>query len=429
MTLPPRTTRTPRTADAPGPRGPRTTPAAGQGEQEGTQRRGLAARIHLGRAFHAESGSYFLLLGTTLFLVVFGLVMVLSSSSIDSFVAGGGFFGIFLKQGMFALIGIPLMLVVSLVPPMFWKRWAWILLIAACGVQLLVFGPLGVKVGENVGWIRVGGMTFQPAELIKVGLVLWLGFILARKRNALRTWREVLVPVLPIAGGAVGLVALGQDLGTVIIMASIVLGALFFAGVPVGKLGIMLAVGSVLAVIMTVVSDSRLRRVTEFLTGECDYAGGCWQATHGLYALAAGGVFGVGLGNSKAKWMWLPEADNDYIFAIIGEELGLIGAIVVILLFVVLAIGFIRVIRANTDTFARVATGAVMTWIIVQAFVNIGVVLNLLPVLGVPLPFVSSGGSSLVTTLVAMGIVLGFARKPTTEESPDVVPAVIGMRS
>jgi cell division protein FtsW len=146
-----------------------------------------------------------------------------------------------------------------------------------------------------------------------------------------------------------------------------------------------------------------------------DYSSLCWQPQHGLFALAAGGFFGVGLGNSKAKWSWLPEAHNDFIFAIIGEELGMLGALVVLLLFVVLAIAFVRIIRASRDPFARIAASAVMVWVIGQAFVNIGVVLGLLPVLGVPLPLISAGGSALISTLLAIGIVLSFARNKDKE--------------
>ncbi|MBC7763659.1 MAG: FtsW/RodA/SpoVE family cell cycle protein, partial [Candidatus Saccharibacteria bacterium] len=167
--------------------------------------------------------------------------------------------------------------------------------------------------------------------------------------------------------------------------------------------------------------SSRQDRIQAFLSG-CksadDHLGSCWQTVHGWWALASGGLFGSGLGNSKAKWSWLPEADNDFIFAIIGDELGLLGAILVLALFVVLAIAFVRIIRASTDPFARVTVSAVMVWIVGQAFVNIAVVLGILPVLGVPLPLISAGGSALVTSLIGIGIVLSFARR-----APDVTTA------
>ena len=389
-----------------------------------TEAGGRAATISLGRSFAAESGNYFLLLGTTLFLVIFGLVMVLSSSTIDSFNDNQGFFGSFLRQGMYAVIGVPLMLVVASVPTAFWKRRAWLIMGAAAVLQLLVVAtPLGIEVYGNRNWIRLGPVTAQPSELVKVGLVIWLAFVLARKRHLLGSWPHVLIPIGPIAGGSIGLVLLGSDLGTVIILASIVVGALFFAGVRLRMLAVIVAVGAAGAVLMTVISPNRMVRVLGFLNGATDYEGSGWQSTHGLYALAAGGVFGVGLGNSKAKWSWLPAADNDYIFAIIGEELGLIGAVVLLLLFVVMAVAFIRIIRSTNDPFSRVLVGSVMVWIIGQAFVNIAVVLQLLPVLGVPLPLMSSGGSALITSLVAIGVVLGIARRPPTVDEPAVAGA------
>ncbi|WP_227496897.1 putative lipid II flippase FtsW [Planctomonas psychrotolerans] len=404
-------------------------PVPGSEESDGRPGtdRARATRISLGSAFAAESGNYFLLLGTVLFLVSFGLVMVLSASTIDSFNDNQGFFGAFLRQALYVFIGVPLMLVVSRMSPQFWKRWAWVLIVGASVLQLLVFSPLGYSVGENRGWIRIGGFTAQPAEAVKVALVVWLAYILSRKRHLLNSWPHVIIPAGPVAGGAILLVMLGQDLGTVLIMAAIVIGAMFFAGVPLRILGTLIALGALGSVVMTMTSASRSSRVMNFIQGTCDYASDCWQPTHGMYALAAGGVFGVGLGNSKAKWSWLPAADNDYIFAIIGEELGMIGAIVVLLLFVVMAVAFIRIIRSTTDSFSRILTGAVMVWIIAQAFVNIAVVLRLLPVLGVPLPLMSSGGSALITTLVALGMVLGIARKPPTGELPDVTPIGAGL--
>ncbi|SDZ10643.1 putative lipid II flippase FtsW [Herbiconiux ginsengi] len=383
-------------------------PSSSERTASGTQ----SARISLGQVFTAESSNYFLLLGTTLFLVLLGLVMVLSSSSIDSFTERQGFFGVFWKQGLFALIGIPLMLVVSRLPIRFFKRWAWLAIFVAVGVQLLVFTPLGDEVGGNLNWIAIGSYTFQPSELVKLALVIWMGAILAKKEALLGKLGHVAIPILPVAGGAILLVLLGGDLGTVMIMAGLVFGALFFAGIKLRMLVLPVIAGALIAIVVAFSSESRTTRIMSFFNGSgSDYQGTDWQAQHGEWALAGGGIFGVGLGNSKAKWSWLPAADNDYIFAIIGEELGLVGAIVVLLLFIALAIAFIRIIRSSNDMFSKVVTGAVMVWLIGQAFVNIAVVLGVLPVLGVPLPLISSGGSALLTTLAAIGIVLSIARE------------------
>jgi cell division protein FtsW len=228
-----------------------------------------------------------------------------------------------------------------------------------------------------------------------------------------------------VAGAAIGFVLLGQDLGTAIIMIAMVFGALFFAGVRLRHLFIPLVVIGAVGLALGSATNSRQDRIAAWLSGcssDADYSGLCWQTLHGWWALASGGLFGVGLGNSKAKWSWLPEADNDFIFAIIGEELGLIGAVLVLVLFIVLAIALVRIIRANTDPYARVAVSVVMMWIIGQAFVNIAVVLGMLPVLGVPLPLISAGGSALVTSLVAIGIVLSVARHPIVRDAAEQRP-------
>jgi len=375
---------------------------------------GPAAIVAVKRLFAAETGNFFLLLGTTLFLVVFGLVMVLSSSAVTSFTESDDFFTGFLRQGLFALIGVPIMLLASRMPSTFWKRWAGMAMAVGVGLQLLVVAtPLGVEVNGNRNWLSLGAFTLQPSEITKVALAIWLAYVLSSKLDRLHDLRELILPIAPIAGLSIALVLVGGDLGTAIILISIVLGAMFFAGVRLRFLAMPIVLMAILGPIFAFSSNSRSDRIQVWLDGcssSSDYATFCWQTVHGWWALAAGGVFGVGLGNSKAKWSWLPEADNDFIFAIIGEELGLLGAITVLALFIVLAVAFVRIIRGNPDPFARIAISAVMVWIIGQAFVNIAVVLGILPVLGVPLPLISSGGSALVTTLFAIGIVLSFAR-------------------
>ncbi|MHB1171065.1 MAG: putative lipid II flippase FtsW [Lacisediminihabitans sp.] len=375
-----------------------------------------AAVVAVKRIFAAETGNYFLLLGATLFLVVLGLVMVLSSSSVESYTATNDFFAVFIHQGLFAMVGVPLMLIAARMPAIFWKRWAGTAVVVAIALQLLVVAtPLGVERGGNRNWISFGWFNAQPSEVAKVALVMWLGYILAKKQEVLLNWREIVVPIVPVTVTAIGLVLVGGDLGTSVILGAIVLGALFFAGVRLRHLAVPVLLMTAVGLFLAFGRSSRQDRIQAWLTGcssSVDYSNTCWQTVHGWWALASGGLFGVGLGNSKAKWSWLPAADNDFIFAIIGEELGLLGAIVVLLLFIVLAIAFVRIIRANRDPFARITVSAVMIWVIGQAFVNIAVVLGILPVLGVPLPLISAGGSALVTTLFAIGIVLSFARHP-----------------
>jgi len=347
----------------------------------------------------------------TFLLVGIGLIMVLSSSSISSYLGGQGFFGRFWRQASYALIGIPLMLVAASLPLQFWKRWAWWLLGLGIVLQLLVFTPLGVDVYGNRNWIQLGGFSGQPSELLKLAFIVWVGAVLLAKEKLLGQMKHELVPIiLPGALIVLGLVMLGRDLGTTMIMGVALLGAMYFGGVSWKSL-LTIAVGAGFAAILFVVtSPNRINRLLGHAGGNSDYSGLGWQPLHGLWALAGGGIFGVGLGGSKAKWSWLPEADNDYIFAIIGEELGLVGAILVIALFVVLALVMVRAIARARDRFGRAVIGGILVWIVGQAFVNIGVVIGIFPVLGVPLPLISSGGTALIACLLAIGVVISIAR-------------------
>lgn len=385
------------------------------------------AIIAVRKLFAAETPEFFLLLGTTLFMVAFGLVMVLSSSSIESRLNDGDFFARASRQGLFALIGVPLMLIASRTPVSFWRRWAWHAVALGLLLQLLVFTPLGWGNGYNTNWLIIGSFTLQPSEFIKLALVIWLAWVLTTKNHLLHDWKHVALPIFPVGGLAILLVLFGNDLGTAAILFMIVLGSLFFAGV---RLRIILA--TIVAVALPgwmaiSLSESRSGRFEAWLAG-CDqstlnellYNLHCWQSVNGWEALAHGGVFGVGLGNSAGKWSWVPAADNDFIFAIIGEELGLMGAVLVLILFALLTVCFVRIIRMVRDPFARVATSVAMVWIIGQALVNIAVVLGVLPVLGVPLPLVSAGGSAMVSSLVAIGIVLSFARHRPHSLADDV---------
>ena len=392
--------------------------------QEPESRRAPAAVVAVRRIFAAETPEFFLLLGTTIFLVAFGLVMVLSSSAIESRVQDGDFFAKASRQGLYALIGVPLMLIAARAPSSFWKRWAWHAVIIAIAAQVLVVSTnLGFDNGYNRNWLRIGSFTAQPSEVVKLALIIWLAKILTTKAHLLGEWKQVLIPIGPVALAGIGFVLVGNDLGTAIILVAMVLGSLFYAGVRLRFIAAALAVISVLGLIAVQASDSRRERIDAWLGGCTDpslFSSDCYQAVHGWEALASGGIFGVGLGNSTAKWSWLPEADNDFIFAVIGEELGLVGAVLVLVLFVVLAICFVRIVRMSRDPFAKIATSIAMVWIIGQAFVNIAVVLGVLPVLGVPLPLVSAGGSALITTLVAIGVVLSFAR--TRPVAPEQLP-------
>ena len=392
---------------------PTGRPATQQASRN-TRPGGLATRFKLEEAFRAESPNFYLLAGVTLFTVILGLIMVLSASAVDSFLQDGGFFVGFFKQAGAAIVALPLMLAISRLPMVFYRKWANVALYSTIGLQLLVFTPLGVESGGNRNWLDIG-VQFQPSEMIKLTIAVWLGVNLPQVINRVGPYSfRIFTGIIPVYI-AMFVVLLGQDLGTVIILFAIVLGCIAFSGVAARMVVVPLIAGAIGVIFMALISPNRMARIMSFLNENCtDYTNACWQPLHGKWALANGGIFGVGLGQSKAKWSWLPAADNDYIFAIIGEELGMIGCLLVIALFVALAIAFVRIIRMANDPLARIVTGGIMIWVVGQAFVNIGVVVGVLPVLGVPLPLLSSGGSALIMTLLAIGVVLSF----TKDEKP-----------
>lgn len=371
--------------------------------------------------------SYYVLIGASGLLLAIGLVMVLSSSTVDSLAAtqGASPYTIFLAQAKYALIGLPFAWLASRLPVRAYKAFAWPVLVGALGVQALV--PfIGHEVNGNKNWIIIGGQSIQPSELVKLALAVWLGVVLARKRHLLTQWAHVLVPGVVVALVAIGLVLVGKDLGTAVVMLLLVSGALFVAGVPLR----MFAAAAVLAVplvaMITQLSASRVTRITSFFSDSCDPLDECYQTTRGLYALASGGWTGVGLGESREKWSYLPERHNDFIFAILGEELGLLGTVLVLALFGLLAVAMIRVIRRHPDPFVQVATAGIGAWVLGQALINVAVVIGLLPVIGLPLPLVSAGGSALITTMVALGVVVSFARtEPGAAEALSARPGVV----
>lgn len=368
--------------------------------------------MNLGRVFAPVPSEFLLIASTAVLLTIFGLVMVLSATSAVAAAAGESPYDTALRQAMFAALGIPIMFIASRLPLTFLKRIAWPALILATVFQLLVFTPLGFDNDGNRNWIVIAGVQAQPSEFLKLALALWVGYVLYRKRTLLGLWRHVYIPLVPVAGLAIATVAAGKDLGTAMILVLIVLGALFFSGVKL-RIFILPAIGAAAVVaFLAVTSPDRMRRFMSFLNPNCldDYFNDCWQPLHGIWGLASGGVFGLGIGNSREKYDWLPAAAHDYIFAIVGEELGLIGCGVVLALYGLFAVGAFHIIRKTDDPFVRIVAGGITVWIVGQALINIGVVLRVFPVLGVPLPFMSQGGTSLLSVLAASGVLLAFAR-------------------
>ena len=360
--------------------------------------------------FQAESIHFYRLAGLTGFLVVFGLIMVLSSSSIDSLVANRDAFYVFSRQSLYAVIGLTLMMVISALKLARIQNLVKAALVLGFGLQLSI--PfIGISVNGNTNWISIAGFTLQPSEFLKVALIMYIAWFVNNREHELDDPKRVLMPVLIVGAAALALVMFGRDLGTATIIALIVFGTVAIIGAPLKPLLQVFAGVAVLAAFATTSSASRMARITAWLNpGSASSEAFNWQYEHGTWALAAGGIIGVGLGNSKMKWSWIPEVENDFIFAVIGEELGLIGALVVIGIIALLIYSLITIMNRSASTFSRVLIVGVIVWLVSQSAVNIAVVLGVLPVLGVPLPLISAGGSSLIATLGAIGLVLAIEK-------------------
>jgi cell division protein FtsW len=360
--------------------------------------------------FQAESIYFYRLAGLTGFLVVFGLVMVLSSSSIDSLVANRDAFYVFSRQSLYAVVGLGVMLFISSLKLAIIQNLVKAAVVFGFALQLSV--PfIGITVNGNTNWISIAGFTLQPAEFLKVALIMYMAWFVSNREHELDDPRRVLLPVLVVGGVGLALVMLGRDLGTAIIIALIVFGTLTIIGAPLAPLMQVFAGVAIAGALAAMSSGSRMARINAWLNPDSASSDAFnWQYEHGTWALAAGGVFGVGLGNSKMKWSWIPEVENDFIFAVIGEELGFIGALVVIGIFALLVSSLIGIMNRSDSTFGKVLVVGVIVWIVAQSAVNIAVVLGVLPVLGVPLPLISAGGSSLIATLGAIGLVLAIEK-------------------
>ena len=375
---------------------------------------GVRDRIGIWRALlDRPLTSYYLVLGITMLLLGLGLVMVQSTASVVDLAAGLSAWSDFKKQLLGAAIGLPLMWVAARSSPRLFRAFAYPLLaVAVVGLCLTLIRGVGVSQNGAARWINIGGQQIQPSEIAKLALAVWGADLLARKEKLgqLADWRHMLVPLMPGAGVLCLLVMSGDDLGTTFILLVIFLALLWVIGTP-GRVFTGLLILMTLAMLLMIVSAKyRFQRLTGFLDQQGDITGTNWQGIHGKYALGSGGVFGVGLGASREKWGYVPESTSDFIFAIIGEELGLVGTLCVTFLYGGLAFAGLRIARRVPDAFCRLGATAITAWIVVQAVVNIGAVIGVLPITGVPLPLVSAGLSSLLVTLIALGMLMAFAR-------------------
>lgn len=357
--------------------------------------------------------SYYLILVPTALLVMIGTIIVFSALTIKALDEGGNPFLEFRRNALILACSVILLIAAMSFKRRFYFRFASVFLVLSWVLQCGIFSPLAAGAYGNTNWVLIPGinMTLQPSEFMKLALAVYLGYILSDGANlSLRRgdwYFKVGAPVLI----SLGLVMAGRDLGTAMVIAAMVFISLFLAGMDLKELALILGAGLFAVTVLVLTSENRRKRILGHFAGhEADAAGTGYQAKHGLWGLATGGLTGVGPGASREKWSYLPEASTDYIFAILGEEIGFVGTISVLILYLVLAIGLVRVIGRNQDSFSRIVTGGILGWIFIQITINIGAVVGLLPIIGVPLPLLSSGGSAMMATLLALGVVLRFAR-------------------
>ncbi|MEU4424615.1 putative peptidoglycan glycosyltransferase FtsW [Actinoplanes sp. NPDC024001] len=378
--------------------------------------------------------SYYLLIASSGLLLLIGLTMVFSATSVKAYAENGDAFSALSSQAVYALLGLVAFWVCQRLPALTLRTLGKYILGAAIVllVMLAVLNALasaGIGKGQlgpiraDLNWLYFGPVSMQPGEFAKVGMVLWGADVIARKGRALGHWRELAMPLFPVVGLLFVLVGY-NDLGTMLVLLALIVGLLWAAGVRMrffaalgvlGLAGISLLIAAASRGAGSGAQDAenyRLARLTSFLTPleKCDLEGICYQILQGRSAIFEGGWFGVGLGKSALKWGWVPEADNDFIFSILAEELGVVGCAVVLALLSVLAYTGFRIARRSTDPFRRLAASAITTWLVAQAVINMGGVVGLLPITGLPLPFISAGGSALVVTLAAIGMLASFAR-------------------
>jgi cell division protein FtsW len=377
-------------------------------------------RLVAGRARSrvASRRTVVLLLGSTAFLVVGGLIMVLSASSVSAFAEHGDSFRYFQRQAAYAVVGVGAAWLTSRMRYDVWRRLAVPFLVLTLAMLALVLHPTsGIEAYGASRWFELGPVTVQPSELAKLSLVVFAAAVLARKWGKLDDVGHLMVPLLPVGLVVCGMVMLQPDLGTTVIICGTLLLMVFAAGVRLRYLTIAGLTATLLGFALIFSADYRRVRFLSFLHPWEDARNTGWQLAQSLIALGSGGLTGVGLGGSRQKWQYVPNAHTDFIFSILGEELGLIGEIAVLLAFGGLVFAGIRIAASARDVFGRLLAAGIVSWFGLQALVNLGAVTGLLPITGVPLPFLSYGGSSLVVSLAAVGILVNVAMSSAREPS------------
>lgn len=357
--------------------------------------------------------SFYLVLVPAVLLLALGVLMVLSASSVYAFVRWGNAYHFVQRQAIFLAIGGVAAFVLARRSPQQLRTLAWVFMAAAMVLQLLTFTPLGYSNNGNTNWVRFGVSWFgvQPSEIAKLGIVMWGADLFSRHHRQLTNPKRLLIPFLPVTAVLIGLVVLQADLGTGMIMGALVLAMLWIVGASWKILGSIVGwVGAAVGVLV-ISSPYRMNRILGFLNQSGDQLGVNHQPIKAIFALASGGWWGLGLGASRQKWGGLVESHTDYVLAVIGEELGLIGTLSVFALFCVLGYAGFRIAMRSDIRFCRYTAAGITSWLMIQALLNIMVVLRMVPVIGVPLPLLSYGGSALMANLMALGVLLACARQ------------------
>lgn len=377
----------------------------------------LRGRRHVDRAATgaratSRSSTAVLLIATIAVLNVVGVVMVLSASSVASLTNYGSPWYFFFRQIMWTLLGLGAFVFALRLDYRRWRKLVRPLLIVSVVLLVVVLVPgVGIYVSGSRRWLGAGMLRFQPSEIAKLALLLYAADIVSRRSGELHDWRRVVRPVLLVLALFTALVMREPDLGSAMVLAIVVLAVLVAGGVKKRHLAVVFGLGISAVTFLALAEPYRRTRMLTFLDPFADASNSGYQISQSLIALGSGGFTGVGLGAGRAKWNFLPNAHTDFIFAIIGEELGLIGCFLVMGLFIAFAVLGARAALRAPDRFGALVAAGATVWVVGQAVINIGAVVGLLPVTGIPLPFVSFGGSALITTMLATGILVNIARQ------------------
>ncbi|MBV9593513.1 MAG: putative lipid II flippase FtsW [Actinobacteria bacterium] len=376
----------------------------------------VASASSAGRRFlDGPHASTQLVLLSGLGLLAFGVMMAASTTISASLQADThqAMWSQLVKELEFLVLGVPVFWLAVRLPPRAYRLLAYPALLASLIALAAVLTPgIGAEINSARRWIALGPLQLQPSEFAKLAVLLWGADLLARKQQlgTLDKARHLFVPLVPMFAAVCLMIMMEPDLGTTLCFLLILLGLLWTVGTPLRYFGVLLVMIGLSVTALAYAAPYRLERLVAFTDPFKHAQGSGLQTVEGLYALASGGVFGVGLGAGTSKYSWIPNANTDYVFAVIGEELGLIGCAAVLLLFALLAYSGLRISRRSKDPFARLVAGGATVWICGQAVINIGYVTNLLPVTGIPLPFISAGGTSLLATALVFGLLVSLAR-------------------